>query len=130
MSRYACLLVLVACGHAAPKAAPSQERVVTSAADVKGRWVSEGELDWGYFLEIRADGAYDLVIDRSKMGRCEVKGMLVPAGERAFHLAYGRNECDANAGHATVNAKVTSFTGDVLVLSIGDETRTYGRQPE
>src|SRR3954470_24584388 len=61
--RWIASLFVVACGHAPPMQPPPVELPVTTAKDVAGTWVAEGELDWGYRMTIDPDGQFSLVID-------------------------------------------------------------------
>ena len=126
---WALLAVVVACGHPQPVKPAPKQLPVRAASDVQGRWATSDDMDWGYVLNIGADGTFDLVIDRNKLGRCEVKGSLTATGDRSFDLAYGRNDCDREASHTRAPVAITSFTGDALTIQIGDQTRTYSRAP-
>lgn len=128
------LVIFLGCAHAPPPV-PKPELPLAGVRDLAGKYTDGNDLDWGYFLEIEADGKLDLRLDRGKLGRCEQRGKLLPGADtHTFALTYDRNECvtDHVAGQK-VSVHVESFTGDALVLAITgdgiDEHRHYRRRP-
>jgi hypothetical protein len=124
------LVTLVACGHAPPKKPAATEMAADKPADIAGRWVTNDELDWGYSMTIEASGVIDVWIDRGKMGRCEQKGTIKPAGQsRVFQVVYTRGDCNKQAVGVPMELTVESFTGEVLTVSVADQKRTYTKAP-
>lgn len=125
---YSDLALSAACGHAPPKAPPPVQRAAATAADLAGHWAASDDLDFTYMLAITPDGTLDLWIDRNKLGRCEEKGTLVPAGQAGtFALTYRVNDCHRAAVGKTQQVVVESFTGDALRIGIGEEHHAYTR---
>ena len=119
-------LLACACGHPPAAKAPTPELPATSTADLAGSYTASDELDFGYTLTIGADGAFDLWIDRNKMGRCEEKGTLAAGGTpKTFALTYKVNECHRDAVGATEQVTVESRTAGELVLVIGAERHVF-----
>jgi hypothetical protein len=123
----AVIIALASCGHSAPPPPKAAEKPVGSVSDIAGQWVASDEMDFGYKLTIAPDGAFDLWIDRNKMGRCEEKGMLASASEKTFQLTYKVNDCHREAKGTTQALAVESFTGDGLTFALGAERHAYRR---
>ena len=122
------LLTFLGCAHAPPPAVRAEAPVGT-VADLAGTYTADNEVDWGYFLTIDKAGAFDLVVDRGKMGRCEQRGTLAAGADaRTFSTVFQRNECDRAHLGAKLSVHVDSFTGDQLVLAItGDGVEEHRR---
>ncbi len=123
-----------ACGHAPPPKPAPAELPVATAADLAGTWVADDEMGRGYRMTIGKDNAFDLVIDRGKVGTCEQKGTLAPAdAAKQFTLQYEKNECNRDYAGGAIQVKVTSFTGDALaIVMVGygvEERHEYRRAP-
>jgi len=58
------------------------EHPVKTFGEIAGTWVTSDDLDPFYELTIRADGDFELVIDRGKRGRCVTHATLVQAKPR------------------------------------------------
>lgn len=136
MRRFLGLVIPIACGcgHAPPPRAASAEIPVTSPATIAGRWLTSDDLDWGYALEISADGRYTLHLERGKMGGCERRGRLSGKPEAGtFQLAYSKSTCDPPGTIALVSLSVTSFTGEALAVVVTgngtEDRRSYQRDP-
>lgn len=129
LARPVLLAAVVACSKPPPAAPRPQERSAETVADIAGRWAANDELDWGYIMTIEAGGVIDVWIDRGKMGRCEQKGTISPAGSRVFRVTYTRGECNPQAVGVPLEMNVASFTGDALTIVVGDQRRTYTRAP-
>ena len=121
--------VLPACGGAPARKPPPAELPAEKVADVAGVWVTSDEMDWGYKMTIATPSTIDVWIDRNKMGRCEQKGTIQPSSPRVFRVTYTRGECNPQAVNIPIDMSITSFTGDTLTLSVGDQKRTYKRAP-
>jgi hypothetical protein len=123
-------LALVACGKPPPPKPPPAEHAADKVADIAGRWVTSDDMDNGYTMTIAADGTIDVWIDRGKVGRCEQKGTIAPAGSRTFKVTYTRGECNPQAVNVPFDMKVGSFTGDAITILVDNEPRTYQRAPD
>lgn len=129
LARPVVLAVVIACSKPPPAAPKKQELPAENVADIAGRWAANDDLDWGYTMTIEAGGVIDVWIDRGKMGRCEQKGTISPAGSRVFRVTYTRGECNPQAVGIPLDMTVASFTGDVLTVVVGEQQRTYSRTP-
>ena len=133
--RHTWLCVLAfACGHAPPPKPPPAELPVKTAADLAGTWVSSDDMDWGYRLTIDKDGKLDQLIDRGQLGKCEQKGTLAASdAPKQLAITYTKNECNQQYDGGAVQMKVTSFTGDALVVALVgygiEEKHVYKRAP-
>ena len=122
-------VVLAACGGAPARKPPPVELPAEKVADLAGVWVTSDEMDFGYKMTISTPSTIDVWIDRNKMGRCEQKGTIQPSSPRVFRVTYTRGECNPQAVNIPIDMSITSFTGDTLTLSVGDQKRTYKRAP-
>jgi hypothetical protein len=128
--RLAFVVLLVACGTPPVRKTPPKELPADSLRDVAGRWVTSDDMDIGYAMTIDDKGGIDVWIDRGKMGRCEQKGTIAPAGSRTFRVVYQIGECVPQSVGVPLDMKVPSFTGDNLTVVVGEQSRTYQRAPE
>jgi hypothetical protein len=120
----------VACTKGAPPPAAPRELPADRVADVAGTWASSDDMDWGYRMTIEPGGVIDIWIDRGKLGRCEQKGTIEPAGDsRVFRITYTRGECNPQVVGIPITMSIGSFTGDTLTVVVGDQRRTYARAP-
>ncbi len=125
----------VACAKPPPAKPVVRELDVTGTASFAGAWVADGAVDFYYALAIEPDGKLLMTIDRGKMGRCEQKGRLEPAGDpRSYRLVLEKNTCNPELGGGPFELAVSSFTGDHVTLGTGPdgamERRTYARDPK
>lgn len=128
-------VIASACGSKPTPKPPPAQLAITGPASFAGRWVTDDDLDFGYSLQVSADGGYLLVVDRGKMGRCEQKGALVgTADPRRYQIAFVKDTCDPEYTGGTIEIAVASFTADELVLVTTFAgtplRRTYARAPE
>jgi hypothetical protein len=133
MRRLAPWVLVVACGHTPPPKPPPAEIVVNGAADVKGKWVSDDDMDFGYVMTIDGAGAIDVVTDRNKLGRCEQKGALIAVAANKLRATYDHDECHRELVGHPIEISVSSFTGDLLTITLTapgiEERHTYRRAP-
>ena len=129
LPRPVALAVLVACSKPPPAAPKTTELPADAVGDIAGRWAANDDLDWGYTMTIEPKGVIDVWIDRGKMGRCEQKGTITPAGNRVFRVTYSRGECNPEAVGVPIELTIASFTGESLTIVVGDQRRTYARTP-
>lgn len=121
------------CGSKPTPKPPPAELEITSPASFAGRWVADDDMAFGYALEIGADGAFLLTMDRGKLGKCEQKGTLA-AGADTHHykIAFEKNTCDRDYAGGTVDIVIESFTRGSLVVATtfaGTTTRrTYAQR--
>jgi hypothetical protein len=125
----------VSCSHPPPPKRAAPELAITGIASVAGRWVADGNIDWGYALSIAADGAFVLAIDRDKLGRCEQKGTLVSGADpKTYQLTDVHDSCNRDAAGGPVEVRIASFTGEALELVVVadrlEERRRYQRDPK
>jgi len=133
--KLALVLSLCACGSKPTPKPPPAQLEITGPASFAGRWVADDDMDFGYSLEVGADGAFVLVMDRGKLGRCEQKGTLaVGSDPRSYKIAYAKDTCDREYGGGTIDIAIASFTGGELVVVTTfagtAQRRTYARAPE
>jgi hypothetical protein len=127
--------IVSACGSKPTPKPPPAELEITGPASFAGRWVADDDMDFGYSLEIGADGAFLLAIDRGKLGRCEQKGTLAAGTDaRSYKIAFAKNTCDPEYAGGTIDIAIASFTGSALVVVTtfagSALRRTYGRDPK
>jgi hypothetical protein len=123
----AVVIALASCGHAPPPPPKPAEKPVAAASDIAGKWVASDDTDFAYALTITAEGAFDLWIDRNKMGRCEEKGTLAAASDKTFNLTYKVNDCHRETVGQTQPLAVESFTGDALTIALAGGRQVYRR---
>ena len=114
------------CGHAPPPAPKPAERPVAAVADLAGTWNASDDLDFLYKLTIDKDGAFDLWIDRNKLGKCEVKGKLALTAGKLV-LAVDLDQCHRDVTETSADVQVEQFTGDAFVLTLREDSRAYRR---
>jgi hypothetical protein len=129
-------VVLCACSHPPAKRPPPEEIPIEGTKTFAGIWLTNDDLDWGYRLQIVADGRLVLHVDRGKLGPCDQAGRLVQGdGPSTFVLTLTKDSCSKTGptgGQLAVGVK--SYTGQQLTLAyaVGENTvqRTYQRDPQ
>jgi len=129
-------VVLCACSHPPAKKPPPEEIPIEGTKTFAGVWLTDDDLDWGYRLQIMADGRLLLHVDRGKLGGCDQAGQLVPGKSMpTFILTLTKDTCSKTGptgGQLAVGVK--SYTGEQLTIaySVGEQTvqRTYQRDPK
>ncbi len=90
-------------------------------------------MDWFYALAIRADGDFELVIDRGKLGRCLTHATLIQSAPPTFSFAVSLDECHRDRPPGRITAGFSAFTGKAVTLELtnGDEVthHAYTRAP-
>ncbi len=105
------LAVLVACSKPPPPKPPPAERAADQVADIAGRWVTSDAMDNSYSMTIEASGVIDVWIDRGKIGRCQQKGTIAPAGAKKFGSGYRRELCKISNAANRPDAAMTPPPG-------------------
>ena len=119
--RWLLLSLVISCAHNPPPA-PKPERPLDGPGALAGKYTAGNDLDWGYFLEVSADGTLHLEIDRGKMGRCVQVGTLVAGSDaHTFTTAFTKNECDRDHAGQPLTIHVDSFNADQLDLTTTGE---------
>jgi hypothetical protein len=129
----ATIALVVACGHKASPKKVAAELPVDDIASIAGDWVSDDDMGWYHVLAIARDGALVGTIDRGKLPKCELAGLVVGAPKQ-FAVTFTKHTCHPEDQGAPLVFEVVSFTGDTLTLVIaahsGPERRTYQRKPQ
>jgi hypothetical protein len=124
---WAFVLLVAACGHAAPPP-KAVEQPLGGVADLVGTWVASDDLDWGYKMTIQPKGGIAVVIDRARMGRCEQKGTLAPgSSDHVFVVTYKHGDCNKAIVNHPFDLTVASFSGASLTIVVGDQRWVYQR---
>ncbi len=119
------LLGTAACSHPPPPPPPAAEKPVTQLADLAGQWVANDQLDWFYKLTIGGDGEVSLLVDRDKMGRCELHAhALRGATAPSFELEVSLDECHRDRPPGPLELRVSSFDGTHAVIEFVADGQT------